>query len=61
MKSQALEQRKVEEEEIDTDEEDFYKNGMADSNDESYTTVRSEEEPVRNDFDDRYKDNIFVN
>ena len=33
---------------------------MADSSDESYTTLRSEEQ-VGNDFDDRFRDNICVN
>ena len=33
----------------------------ADSNEESYTTIRSDEEQMKNNFDDRFRDNIFVN
>jgi len=33
----------------------------ADSNEESYTTIRSDGEQMKNNFDDRFRDNIFVN
>lgn len=65
LKSQAnnIEHKNVIEESVPTDEEDFYNNGMVTDDDgDSYTTVRSEEgQRQRQDIEDRYRDNIYLN
>ena len=51
------------EEKVPSDEEVFYKNGMQASDDESYTTLRTENEYdiEPDDQENKYKDHINVN